>query len=407
MIAKWKARFEELLADAVVQDTALANGTSKKTLAVHRRINSARKKRLGGGGRKLLLTEHLRTQLKLYVDGRREMDLSVSLRGILVEAYRIDPVSVDLVSQIALRSRLYRLIRSWDISYRRCTHKAQNTRHCVLVIADFLDYVNEKMKFLGVSDDDVFNCDQTNCFYSMENTYTYASRGSRTVGLRGAESTARCTVMLGVNRSGTNKLPPYIIFKGVNNATGRIYKELERKENLPDDCEYGVQEKAWMDESQMLLWIKNVWKPFTGARDGKLTYLILDECRTHMTTIVAKAFADCRTEVEYIPGGYTAKLQPMDVGINKPFKNYVRSQFEIWLIANLDNAKPQRKDVAKWISNAWNEIEQRTIVNSWRKAGITTTSNILPPDNIILRNEEDDGEDLRLDGYFTDNEEVE
>jgi hypothetical protein len=96
----------------------------------------------------------------------------------------------------------------------------------------------------------------------------------------------------------------------------------------------------------------------------------------------------------------------MDVGINKPFKNYVRSQFEIWLIANLDNAKPQRKDVAKWISNAWNEIEQRTIVNSWRKAGITT-SNILPPDNIILRNEEDDGEDLRLDGYFTDNEEVE
>jgi hypothetical protein len=33
MISKWKARFEILLADAVLHDTALANGTSKKTEA--------------------------------------------------------------------------------------------------------------------------------------------------------------------------------------------------------------------------------------------------------------------------------------------------------------------------------------------------------------------------------------
>jgi hypothetical protein len=121
-----------------------------------------------------------------------------------------------------------------------------------------------------------------------------------------------------------------------------------------------------------------------------------------MTTVVSKAFADCRTEVEYIPGGYTPKLQPMDVGINKPFKNYVRGQFETWLIENLDNAKPQRKNVSKWISEAWKEIKQTTIVNSWEKVGINKTTCTPIPQNDP--GDEDDGGDLLLDGYFTDDD---
>jgi hypothetical protein len=326
MITKWKVHFESVLATAVLQDTALSpNSGNKATLAVRRRINSSKKKRLIGAGRKALLPENTRSELKQYVDSRREQDLSVSLRGLIVEAHQIDSVSVGAISDISLRSRLYRLLKKWDVCYRRCTHKAQNTRHCILVITDFLEYINSKLTFPGISNDGIYNCNQTNYFYSMESSYTYAAKGSKTVALRGAESTSRCTVMLGMNRSGTNKLPPYIIFKGVSNSTGRILREIEKKENLPDDCEYGVQEKAWMDEAQMLLWIQKVWRPFTAAKEGKMTFIILDECRTHMTSAVAKAFSDCRTEVEYIPGGYTAKLRPMDVGIHKPFKNFVIS----------------------------------------------------------------------------------
>jgi DDE superfamily endonuclease len=70
-----------------------------------------------------------------------------------------------------------------------------------------------------------------------------------------------------------------------------------------------------------------VWKPFIAAREGNQTYLILDECRTHMTAKIAKAFAKLEMEVDFIPGGCMAKLQPMDVGINKPFKNYGRQIF--------------------------------------------------------------------------------
>jgi DDE superfamily endonuclease len=85
--------------------------------------------------------------------------------------------------------------------------------------------------------------------------------------------------------------------------------------------EFGVQEKAWMDKPLMLEWIEKIWKP--EVKDKQQAYLILDECRTHLTKSDQNAFAACQTEIELIPGGYTSKLQPMDVGINIPFKNNI------------------------------------------------------------------------------------
>jgi hypothetical protein len=399
MISKWKIQFDDLLAKAAREDLLGPAGTNKATLAAKRRNTSANKKRGPGGGRKGILPLAVTQELKKYFDARRELDLSVSLRGLIVECFRIDPVSASASTPIALRNRLYRLLKKADISYRRSTHKAQNTRHCMIVINHFLDYIHRKINMMDVSEEDIFNCDQNNCFYSMEGAYTYAAKGSKTVALLGAESTARCTIMLGVNKTGSIKLPPYIIFKGVNSPTGRIIKEIERKTNLPLDCEYGVQTKAWMDEEQMLRWIKIVWIPFTGAREGRRTFLILDECRTHMTAKIGRAFALCNTEVEFIPGGYTAKLQPMDVGINKPFKNYVRRFFDSWLVRNIDNTRPMRQDVSKWISDAWKDITPATIMNSWRKVGIDDAKlNTAQPD--LIDEEGDEGEDLYLEGYF-------
>jgi DDE superfamily endonuclease len=72
----------------------------------------------------------------------------------------------------------------------------------------------------------------------------------------------------------------------------------------------------------MLEWIEKVWKPSISC--NKTSYLILDECRSHLTA--------CNTEVDLIPGGYTSRLQPMDIGLNKPFKKYVPDSFTDWLI---------------------------------------------------------------------------
>jgi transposase-like protein len=395
LVSKWNQSFEKSLAEA--RDLDLRTQIfGVHCMRLHKHISSSKKQRFRGGGRKNDLPIETQLILKNYVDELRDQDLSVSLRGLTSEFHRVvAPVSEVCLSTVAVRSRLYRLLKSWNCSYRRKTHKAQGTRHCVCVITDFLDYVKHKIQLLGINDEDVYNCDQTNCYYSMESSYTWGPKGSKTVAIKGADTASRCTIMLGANLTGTNKLPPYIIFKGVQSSiTGRIARDILVKRNLPDECEYGVQEKAWMNEIEMLRWIEVVWKPFTAAREGKQTYLILDECRTHMTAKIASAFIECDTEVDFIPGGYTAKLQPMDVGINKPFKNYVRRMFDEWLIANLNNNKPKRNDVSQWILDAWKLVTVDTIRNSWRKVGIeqrTVNAAVVADDNI-----DDDGDDLVL-----------
>jgi hypothetical protein len=65
-------------------------------------------------------------------------------------------------------------------------------------------------------------------------------------------------------------------------------------------------------------WTKNlcslglrVWKPLVAQ----------------FRTAVKEAFNELKMEIDFIPKGYTCKLQPMDVGINTRFKNYTYNQF--------------------------------------------------------------------------------
>ena len=53
--------------------------------------------------------------------------------------------------------------------------------------------------------------------------------------------------------------------------------------------------------------------------------------------------------------GIQAKLQVLDVGINKPFMDYVKQCYEEFMVKN-DGKKVSRLDVAKWVSTAWGKI---------------------------------------------------
>jgi hypothetical protein len=128
-----------------------------------------------------------------------------------------------------------------------------------------------------------------------------------------------------------------------------------------------VQENAWFDEEVMLDWIDRVWKREVAVDPIEIHYLLLDSFTTHMTGPVQHAFEECNTKVDFIPPGFTSKLQMVDVGVNRPFKIGMRMQFDDW-VCNSTAKKPTRIDVSTWIENAWREMTQTTIVNSWKKA---------------------------------------
>ena len=50
-----------------------------------------------------------------------------------------------------------------------------------------------------------------------------------------------------------------------------------------------------------------------------------------MMASVTNAIAELGIEIIHIPGGCTGLTQPLDVGINKPFKSRVRVLWEEWM----------------------------------------------------------------------------
>jgi transposase-like protein len=342
-----------------------------------RRVEFSRKL---GAGRKSTFSAELIADLKVFFEKRRHEDFSVSLRLMVAQAKLLSPESTLGVSTRALESRIYRLLQKWDVTWRRGTHKAQNTRHNVEIQSDYNDYIQMKTRILGVDFCNVYNTDETNMYFSPQPTSTYAPPGSRTVSIKGADSSSRCTVMLGASMAG-KKLPPFLIFRGKNERTGHIKQEIARKEGYPEEMEYSVQERAWMDEALMLEVINKIWRPATLGNSIK--YLILDECRSHLTVAVRKALADCNTEVDLVPGGYTSKLQPMDVGLNKPFKGYVSDNVTDWLIVNR-NKKPTRQDVLAWIYSGWNRLSEQIVIGGAGYIKVSGDNEVSHVDRLIV-----------------------
>lgn len=76
----------------------------------------------------------------------------------------------------------------------------------------------------------------------------------------------------------------------------------------------------------------------------------------------------------FIPGGLTPQLQPLDISINKPFKDKIRDAYSKWARNTFNPesglAKPGREEVAEWVSYSWDSISSDTIKNGFAHAGL-------------------------------------
>ena len=96
------------------------------------------------------------------------------------------------------------------------------------------------------------------------------------------------TVMLAVSSAG-DILTPMIIFKGK-----RPLEDIS-----PRGCVVRVQEKACVDESLMIEWIRVCYRPFTQRQPSML---VMDSFRAHLTDKVKKINKESRRKSSYYLG---------------------------------------------------------------------------------------------------------
>jgi hypothetical protein len=217
----------------------------------------------------------------------------------------------------------------------------------------------------------ILNMDQTNSKFGNSPSHTSNERGARTIHMRtGTDDSKRCTVALTVSASG-KMLTPMVIYKGTRHgciATRKLHDH-------PQEMKYAMQPKAWFDETTMLDWFNEVLKPYVATTPaGIIPILFLDSFKVHLFGSIADAIQGLGVELKIIPPGCTGLVQPINVGINKPFKAKMRKIYTEWLLEqDVDAAIPSasRLDVSAFILEAVKSIKQETIVNSWCKTGFS------------------------------------
>ena len=159
------------------------------------------------------------------------------------------------------------------------------------------------------------NADEMAIYLDMPPNYKLEKKGVKDVLLKttGCEK-HRLTVMLAATADG-RKLPPLLILKR---------KTLPKSEAFPKEVIVRAHEKGWMTEKLMLEWLKIVWGRRTRAFFNQLSMLVLHAFKGHLTDTVKNQLRKMNTELVVIPSGMISVLQPMDVSINKPFKDRLR-----------------------------------------------------------------------------------
>ena len=115
----------------------------------------------------------------------------------------------------------------------------------------------------------------------------------------------------------------------------------------------------------------------------------------HTSLIISKFLYEKGINYVLIPKGLTSILQPLDVSINRPFKDWMKRTYESAIAVFKTGKVPKikREIILKWIVDNWfddSKIKTEKIINSFLVCGIS--------------NKMDGSEDEKFEGFDKINE---
>ena len=251
---------------------------------------------------------------------------------------------------LASNSWAHRFMRRKELSIRRRTHIAQRLPdELEEKTMAFQRFILKRRREHTYPLSRIGNADQTPLTFDVPHSTTINEKGVKSVNIvtTGHEKD-RFTVMLSCTADG-GKLPPYVIFK----------RKTLPKGDFPKGVIVRAQEKGWMDQRLMEDWLNVVWGRRVSGISNKRSLLVLDAFRCHYSDSTKEKMRSRKIDLAVIPGGMTSILQPLDVGVNKPFKDRLRHLWSEWSIngekKQTKGGRTQKVDlptICQWIGKA-------------------------------------------------------
>lgn len=169
----------------------------------------------------------------------------------------------------------------------------------------------------------ILNMDQTPLPWEYITGRTYEFKGSKTVWVRSKKSgwdKRQATIQLTIFADGVARVKPLIIFRGAEEA-----RAPRKKEEAQYDPRVVTKfnPKGYANNAIILFWLETMLLPALGDPHNA-TLLVMDLLKSHKTDDVKGWLRKHNITPSLVPAGCTGLVQPLDVSVNRPFKDLLK-----------------------------------------------------------------------------------
>ena len=340
-----------------------------------------------------LSEERINLDIKLleFVEINRKLGNPISIHSLVIEQLKLEPKLADITYHGQYES-IQRFMKRNNLSLRVPGHIGQLLPFNIQkTISDYIIDLRRIINNGGYSESMIVNMDETPLFLNMPPNKTVTNKGNKSVVIRTTnQEKIRITCMLAICGDG-DKLAPYIIFKGIKPSYHTLNLLNGNKYVKDKLIFFNFNQNAWSTTEIMQDWLNKVYLPYIN-KDPLLGsgLLIIDKASSHIADEVLEKCCGNLRDVSILPGGCTSIMQPLDVAINRPFKNYLKELYiKHCLEKNNTFAKIKKTDILEWIGMIWYDdklITKSMIYNSFKTCGLSNKTDG-SEDNLIKIND--------------------
>ena len=335
-------------------------------------------------GRPFLLGEKVDREVQTIIRTMRDhgavVNTSITIATATGVVRKCDKSLEPLLTKHWAKSLLYRM----GFVKRRGNTKAKvDVEQFEAIKTQFLFDLKATVEMLEIPPELVINWDQTGIKIVPVSSWTMEKRGSKRVEISGVDDKRQITAVFAATPIG-EFLPFQLIYQGKTRACLPAV-------TFPSDWNVTYTPNRWSNEDTMKTYIKEIIVPYVKQKREQLklsadhpALAIFDVFKGQWTEEVLQILEDNNIERVCVPANCTDRLQPLDVSINKPAKEFLRGKFQDWyagqIIDQLDEETQQvdmRLSVMKplcahWLVDLYDHIcaNPTFIVNGFAKVGI-------------------------------------
>ena len=180
----------------------------------------------------------------------------------------------------------------------------------------------------------IIDFDQTALNYVLSASWTMEKEGTSRVEVVAKDDKQQITAVFSGSMSGDFS-PPQLIYEGKTEQCLLQYK-------FPSSWHTTHTDNHWSNEITMTQYVEMIIVPYINnkRKELKLSHhqpalLIFDNFKAQITSSLLKLLDSHNVDVVLLPANCTDRLQPLDLSINKPAKDFLHSKFQEWYAKEL------------------------------------------------------------------------